>query len=266
MIRLALCGVIVPMTCVRQLRISPESLASILIFTARLDHADPTADLLLSPDEKLRASRFVRPRDRARFVAARSLLRRSLGSVVGLAGKDLVFGYEATGRPHLVGIAAAPDFNVSHSDDVVLIAISRAGRVGVDIEAVRPMEDLEGLAGQMMHPVEWELFIGLSEDQRAARFFQLWTRKEALLKASGVGLSLDPRSVLVGLAAADQDISCMVGSTPSILRTIAAPDGFAAAICAPECGARLGVCLDGWCERNQNLEAKKQDGAAHDLL
>jgi 4'-phosphopantetheinyl transferase len=156
--------------------------------------------------------------------------------VVGLAGKDLVFGYEATGRPHLVDIAAAPDFNVSHSDDVVLIAISWVGRIGVDIEAVRPMEDLQGLAGQMMHPIEWDSFIGLSEDQRTAHFFQLWTRKEALLKASGVGLSLDPRSVLIGLAGPGEDISCKVGSTPCILRTIAAPDGFAAAICAPECG------------------------------
>jgi 4'-phosphopantetheinyl transferase len=229
--------------CVRQLRIFPESLAAILIFTARLDRADPNADALLSADEKLRASRFVRPRDRARFVAARSLLRRSLGSVVGLAGKDIVFGYEATGRPYLVDIAAAPDFNVSHSDDVVLIAISRVGRIGVDIEAVRPMEDLQGLAGQMMHPVEWDSFIGLPADQRTAHFFQLWTRKEALLKASGVGLSLDPRSVLIGLAASDEDISCKVGSTPCVLRTIAAPDGFAAAICVPECGYPQMVCF-----------------------
>lgn len=227
------------MSCARKLHLQPEQFSPICIFNARLDDADPDSHRLLSEDEKLRASKFLRPRDQARFIAARALLRRCLGRALGLAAEDLVFEYEATGRPYLVGVDAAPDFNVSHSEDAVLIAISSVGRVGVDIEAIRAIDNLDRMAAQVMHPVEWQSFTGLSKDQRIAHFFRLWTRKEALLKARGVGLSVDPRSVLIGLAASGEDISCRVGSTPSVIRSVPAPDGFAAAICVPECGASL---------------------------
>jgi 4'-phosphopantetheinyl transferase len=165
---------------------------AIHVWLARLDAAAgaPAAfDAVLSPDEQERADRFVFDRDRRRFATARSLLRRILAPYVGAAPADLRFSCDEYGKPSLTGLATAPAFNVSHSGEAAVFAISRAGEVGVDVEAVRPMTDAEQIAGRFFAPGEVERLRALPAALQQEGFFECWTRKEAFVKAIGEGLS-----------------------------------------------------------------------------
>ena len=169
------------------------------IWMASLVCDDAKIAEVLSEDERRRAQRYAFLRDRVRFIAARSFLRRTLGRHRGVDPASLRFAYGLRGRPELEG-APALQFNLSYSGDQALLAVSRDGPLGVDLEARRSMPDLEGLASQVMDPVELRAFHAHSEQDRSAAFFALWTRKEAALKAMGAGFSIDPRSLHGGIA------------------------------------------------------------------
>ena len=100
---------------------------------------------VLSPAEWVRAGRFHFERDRERFVAARGLLRTILGRYLELPPRELQFSFGAHGKPALEGVASTLRFNLSHSDDLLLLAVSHAREVGVDVELMRadlPFETL----------------------------------------------------------------------------------------------------------------------------
>jgi 4'-phosphopantetheinyl transferase len=206
-----------------------------LIWTVRLSGADQESDQrLLSPDERERASRFAFDVDRARFVAARAFLRRVLAGWLSEDPAALVFAYGAKGRPRLDGGSACPDFNLSHAADVALLAVSWCSPLGVDVEAVRPMPDLDDLAGRVMHPSEFAAFERLEAHERESAFFRFWTRKEAVLKAAGTGFSADPGSFHVGIGDTGEAARMALDGTPCVIRDVAVSPGYAAAICAPE--------------------------------
>jgi 4'-phosphopantetheinyl transferase len=151
---------------------------------------------MLSADERRRADRFHFRRDREHFVAARGGLREILGRYTGAAPGSLRFSYDGFGKPSLSGPApgveaggAPPRFNVSHSGGVALYAVTAGREVGVDIERVR--EDFAGLdiARNFFSPDEVAALSALPAGERAAAFFDCWTRKEAYIKARGQGLS-----------------------------------------------------------------------------
>lgn len=144
----------------------------------------------LSADERARAGRFVFARDRRRYIAARGVLRVLLGRYLDLAPAAVSFRYEAGGKPALApGQSSDLDFNVSHSADVAVVAISRAGQVGVDIEAIRSLPDRDDLARGIFTDAEYAALRALPFDLRDLGFFNGWTRKEAFVKATGEGLS-----------------------------------------------------------------------------
>lgn len=147
-------------------------------------------DQWLSADEKDRADRFRFGSHRRRFVAGRGVLRRLLAQHTGASPADLVFGYGTAGKPHLVDPAGSGlSFNVSHADDVALIAIARDRAVGVDVERVKAARDLERLAARFFSPEEAADFMRLPPMARQGAFYTCWSRKEAFLKARGVGLA-----------------------------------------------------------------------------
>ncbi|MGC1304335.1 MAG: 4'-phosphopantetheinyl transferase superfamily protein, partial [Caulobacteraceae bacterium] len=150
----------------------------------------------LSPDERERAARYRTPELTRRFIAGRTLLRRTLARYLDCAADSLGFTYNPYGRPSL---ASAPfDFNLSHSGSAALIAVARE-TVGVDIEHRAPDADLAGMARQVMSPIELRQFEALSsEDTRVAAFYDLWTAKEAVIKALGTGFSRDPSTLHIG--------------------------------------------------------------------
>jgi 4'-phosphopantetheinyl transferase len=154
----------------------------------------------LSDEERARAGRFYFDRDRGRFIACRGRLRALLGAYLQKAPHEIQFHYGPHGKPGLASHAGTPlFFNVSHSHDLALFAFRRRGEIGVDVERLRPVGEAESIARRYFTPREWETLRELPTDARTAAFFRCWTRKEALLKAIGVGLSFSLNEVEVSL-------------------------------------------------------------------
>lgn len=159
------------------------------IWLLQLAAADLSAlEPLLSADEIARADRFHFPKDRAEYVAARGTLRRILGHALDQDPAALHFTYSRHGKPAL---EAAGDlrFNVSHSGEYALIALSQGRDVGVDIERLRADLASMEIAQRFFSAAEVAALEALPEAQRLAGFFACWTRKEAYIKARGEGLS-----------------------------------------------------------------------------
>ena len=145
----------------------------------------------LSPDEKARADRFRFDKHRNRFIAGRGILREILGQYLRASAEELRFGYSAKGKPEFAveSQGGGIHFNLAHSEDLALIAVTRIGQVGVDVECVRAMKDMDQLVARFFSARENELFQKVSAAEKPAAFFNLWTRKEALLKATGEGIT-----------------------------------------------------------------------------
>lgn len=156
----------------------------------------------LAPDERARAARFRRERDRCRYAAGRGILRALLARYLGVAPEEPAFRYGAHGRPELAGQVedAGLRFNLSHSDGLALYAFARGRDVGIDVEAVRDDVATLKLARRFFSPAESAALQRLREEDRTEGFFACWTRKEAFLKARGDGLSLPLDSFEVTLA------------------------------------------------------------------
>lgn len=178
----------------------PVPVAGIQVWRFGLDGGSAADAALLDDTEAARAQRFVFAADRARFVRAHAQLRRLLGRALGLPPRDLVLLAGPQGRPMLAGGPVGVDFNLSHSGGCAALALCRDGRqVGVDVELLRPVADALPTAREVFTDEEllaWQL---RAEPERDQGFLALWTRKEAVLKALGTGLSLAPRRLQVGL-------------------------------------------------------------------
>ena len=147
---------------------------------------------VLSPDELVRAARFHFPEDSNRFIATCAAVRMILARYLGAEPSALEFGTGCHGKPFVVNPFMDIRFNVSHSHDLAIVAVSRGREVGVDVEWVQPDIEFEPIAEHYFEPQEnWELRT-TPKDERASRFFDLWTQKEARLKAEGVGLVGEP--------------------------------------------------------------------------
>ncbi len=166
-----------------------------------------TGESVLDDAERERASRFRFDRDRRRFIAGHDAIRRILGRYQNAAPQDLGFVIAENGRPSLKG--GGVNFNYSRSEGWGLLAVSSAATLGADIEAARMSDDLAEVARQHFSPAEQSALDALSGAAWADGFFNCWTRKEAVVKAMGVGLSAP-------LAAFE--VSLKPGDRPEILR------------------------------------------------
>ena len=151
-----------------------------------------TDDLLsvLSADEQRRVARLRRADDRRRSALGSALSRSLLGQWLGVPPTAVPITRTREGKPVLTPAAApsGPWFNVSHSGDVVLVAFSRFGRVGVDVEEPQPLDDLLSVASTAFVAAEVEQVRAAVGEEQLACFYRLWTRKEAIAKALGIGL------------------------------------------------------------------------------
>lgn len=138
---------------------------------------------LLSPAELERAGRFQFEADRARFVASRGALRTILAGYLATPPRDLEFAAGVHGKPTVRG-GQGVRFSLSRSRNLCLVAVRRGADVGVDLEAVRPVNDALSIAKSRFSPAEAQ---AIDSDES---FFALWTRKEAVAKCLGWGLSL----------------------------------------------------------------------------
>ncbi len=144
----------------------------------------------LSSDEIARAQRFYFPEHRQRFIAGRGTLRAILGQYLGIDPKQVEFEYQPRGKPLLAAKFADKGllFNLSHSQDLALCGVSYQNQIGVDLEYIRTMSDLESLAKRFFSFKEYEYLRLFSPQEQQQIFFRYWTCKEAYLKATGDGL------------------------------------------------------------------------------
>ena len=167
------------------------------LWEGRLDVPDRVAArarALLSGDERARADRFVYDRHRRRYTVAQAHLRRVLAELTGTPPDEIGFRFGRHGKPFLPG---GPSFNQSHSEERIVIAVAAAGRLGVDIEGIREVKHMLALADKNFAADESARLRAAPARERLALFFRLWTRKEAFLKALGVGLTHSLRSFSV---------------------------------------------------------------------
>lgn len=155
-----------------------------------LPHSFEEAALsLLSSEEILRRERYKMPDDRARFTAARGLLRHLGGLYRECDGKNLTIGESAHGKPFFEGAKDTLSFNVSHSGEWIFLAFAAGIPVGIDVQQMTERPNIMKIARAVFHPDE----IAALEKEKAAEvkrhlFYTLWARKEAVIKAAGDGL------------------------------------------------------------------------------
>ena len=168
-------------------------------------------ELILSADELARAQRFRFAKDRTHFIAARGQLRAILGRYLAREPQSLSFTYNDYGKPSLASMPArrtggrpqgSPlrepgvtqddglSFNVSHAQGMALYAFTRNRAIGVDVEYIQSQMEWESIAEHFFSPYEVNVLKAVSPDMRPIAFFNCWTRKEAYIKARGMGLSL----------------------------------------------------------------------------
>ena len=156
----------------------------------------------LATDERARADRFVREKDRDRFIVGRGVLRTILARYLGSDPRQLRFDYSEFGKPILSTDSGLSHmrFNVSHTDQMALYAITSGREIGIDIERIRSDVETKDIAERFFSRQEVATLRGLPSAFQLEAFFACWTRKEAYLKARGNGLSLPLDGFDVSLA------------------------------------------------------------------
>ena len=175
------------------------------LWLAWLDKEDPDSfRSSLSDDERARAGRLRSPRRPDRYTVARGILRHLLGRYLAHRPERLVFSYGPHGKPELAGdLQEQLSFNVSHSGGLAVFAVANGFEVGVDVEEIHPVSDLEATASIFFSPDELAKFEALPTDGKLERFFTVWTCKEAVLKALGSGFTSPVKDILATFCQAD---------------------------------------------------------------
>lgn len=194
---------------------------------------------ILNEEEQARAARFHFERDCGMFVCCRAALRRILADRTGRDAAALRFAVGPCGKPALLGDGI--EFNVSHAGHWFACAVSENGPVGIDVEQVHAMRDMLAVAQHFFAPAEVERLFAIAEPDRTQSFFECWTRKEAVIKATGEGVSrpLDSFEVAFGpgsvaaLLRLDDQLNPGWG-----MRSFEPAPGYLAALSAPD---RLGT-------------------------
>jgi 4'-phosphopantetheinyl transferase len=180
----------------------------------------------LSEDERRRCLRYRRQAERIRYAGTRAFLKERLAEHLRIANEDIELTIDACGKPRLV-LDGAPHFNLSYAGDCALIALSDRHPVGVDIEAVNATLDTAAVAAALT-PDELQCCCGGSDTQN---FFRIWSGKEAVLKALGVGIAEHLRAASLTVLDSGRYALAMHMPAPRIAAwPLPAPPGHVAAL------------------------------------
>ncbi len=169
-------------------------LYEIQIFTIHLPTVCNEINILktfLSQEEKTRAEKFYFEKDYRLFVVTHGFLRKILGHYLGISPQKVFFLIQPKGKPilstfhHNMPIL----FNISHSSEMAVIALTRTADIGVDVEKIQSFENLMEIAEYFFHPQEAQEIMNKSAGASLKKFYEIWTQKEAVVKALGIGLS-----------------------------------------------------------------------------
>ncbi len=156
----------------------------------------------LTAEEQQRAARFRFAQHRRVYILTRALEKTVLSHCTGMPHEQLAVQRDRWGKPRLAPCHGKLYFNISHTDDWVVIAVAQAGEIGVDVECSRRRVDIAGVARAFFHPDEYQALQQLDESRRSEYFFSLWTLKEAWIKAIGKGLAQSLRTAKFDLTTA----------------------------------------------------------------
>jgi 4'-phosphopantetheinyl transferase len=208
----------------------------IQVFLCALDFCIDRDVLLreLAPEERQRAQRFRRSRDRDRWVASRLFLRRCLANALATTPDKITLLTGINGKPHLTGTCGAPAlrFNLSHSGSRAILALSDAAEVGIDIEFARHFPDMLRVANRVFTAGERAQLGNSANPDFARRFYQVWTCKEAVIKATGEGMAADLQAIEIDLQDDGQPRLIRYDGIPGELhlQQLLAGDGYVAAL------------------------------------
>ena len=201
----------------------------------------------LSMDEHMRAERFYFERDRKRYIIGRGILRTIIGYYSGVEAGKLRFRYGRHGKPALADTFGKGMiyFNLSHSKGLALYAFTRDSEIGIDIEHIREIPEMEHIVERFFSEREKAVFRALPESKKKEAFFNCWTRKEAFIKAIGDGLYQPLYKFDVSLSPGEPvDLLSIEGDSTKAsgwcIQDLSPASGFAAA-CAVE-----GLCQLRW--------------------
>ena len=185
---------------------------------------DPALSALLSPAQRERAGRFRRAMDRDRMIAAWALARTLLGDLLGEDPADVAVerhcgrcGSREHGKPRLADASAGVHFSLAHSGDHVVVAVSSAGPVGIDVEQLRPTTDYRRLSRTTLTADEAAAF--RAAGGRPLDFLRMWVRKEAVTKAVGTGVATPFDSFAVASSAKPAALLTWPDDPPLVDRT-----------------------------------------------
>ncbi len=200
---------------------------------------------ILSVEECQKLQSFQFEADRRRYLVSHAALRRILGRYLGLPPRHVCFWVNPSGKPALLPPAGL-HFNLSHSQHTALVAVTGLGPVGVDVEYIRPLADLRGLAQSCFSAAEFCHWQELPPAQRLRAFFSAWTRKEAFIKGWGSGLSFPLDQFEVALRPGEQPLLKTITAHPEelphwTLQDIWLGPAYAAAFALRACPADLRV-------------------------
>jgi len=188
------------------------------VWQARLDVPQSEVSSLyetLTDDERDRASRFYFEKHRRRFIVGRGILRTILGRYLRVQPDTIRFNYNDKGKPSLVEPKLNDfGFNISHSDELALYAFALGAPVGVDVEVIRPVSDMEAIAKRFFSALEYEMLQRVPAENQLEAFFNCWTRKEAYVKAEGLGFYIPLDSFAVSLAPSEPARFIQLKSSP----------------------------------------------------
>ena len=149
---------------------------------------------VLSDEELMRSTNFYKKNDQSNYILRRGVLRHILSHYIQSHPHEVVFNADAYGRPHLVNTPYI-DFNVSHSKSMLLLGVVKDSRIGIDIEYKESSCVSYDVFKQFSTIVEQSEFLSLTSQARIDTFFRTWVVKEAVVKAIGMGLFLNPKCI-----------------------------------------------------------------------
>ena len=158
---------------------------------------------VLSHQERKKATCFVRSLDSEKYITRQHALRTLLSYYTGKQAGEIQISHTDFGKPELSHTAgqSALFFNVSYSDALCVMAFGRAGKLGVDVELIRSFPDMDAMTDLCLTRLEKKAYFALHGFRRKTSFFKYWTRKEALVKGIGTGLSYPVNQIHTALTA-----------------------------------------------------------------
>lgn len=208
----------------------PVATVEVTIFPLDEEPAMPLAlaRSWLHPDEAARAAGFRFDTHRDRYVRGRGMMRALLARRLGADPAALVFAVGEKGKPRLADGALA--FNLSHSEGTAALALGEVSSLGIDLERYDRGVDVEGLARRCFRESEIAWMRSFPERERHLAFFRIWTAKEARMKATGEGFSLEPKRIEISFESGCP-ARCLEPAAPAAhLATLPLPDAACAVV------------------------------------